>query len=75
MTLAALPFDQEAVVEHVDLPEAELVWLRAVGLSEGERLRVLRRAPLRGPLQVRTSLGGEFIIDVVLAASVRVRPA
>lgn len=75
MTLASIPFAQEAIVERVELPEAELVWLRAVGLSEGERLQVLRRAPLRGPLQVRTSLGAEFIIDVALAAAVKVRPA
>jgi Fe2+ transport system protein FeoA len=74
MTLAALPIEAEATVEEVKLPEAEAEWLRAVGLFEGERLRVLRRAPLRGPLHVRTSLGGEFAVDRSLADAVLVKP-
>jgi Fe2+ transport system protein FeoA len=74
MTLSLLPLLEEAVVESVSLPEAEVEWLRAVGLAEGERLWVLRRAPLRGPLHVRTALGGEFAVDRSLAASVKVKP-
>jgi Fe2+ transport system protein FeoA len=73
MTLAALPIEAEAIVESVGLADAEAEWLRAVGLFEGERLWVLRRAPLRGPLHVRTSLGGEFAVDRSLADSVRVK--
>lgn len=73
MTLALLPIQEEAIVEHVGLSGAEADWLRAVGLFEGERLWVLRRAPLRGPLHVRTSLGGEFAVDVSLAGAVRVK--
>jgi Fe2+ transport system protein FeoA len=73
MTLALLPLQQEAIVESVGLPEAEVEWLRAVGLAEGERLWVVRKAPLRGPLHIRTSLGGEFAVDRTLAAAVRVK--
>jgi Fe2+ transport system protein FeoA len=75
MTLATLSIEEEAIVERVGLPEAEADWLRAVGLSEGEHLWVLRKAPLRGPLHIRTALGGEFAVDRTLAAAVSVKLA
>jgi ferrous iron transport protein A len=48
-------------------------WLRAVGISEGERVTVLRRAVFGGPIHVRTSSGGEFALHRSLAASVLTR--
>jgi Fe2+ transport system protein FeoA len=56
--------------------EPELAgWLRAVGISEGERVTVLRRAAFGGPIHVRTSSGGEFALHRALAASVMTRAA
>ena len=55
--------------------EADLAgWLRAVGISEGERVTVLRRAAFGGPIHVRTSSGGEFALHRALARSVITRP-
>jgi Fe2+ transport system protein FeoA len=48
-------------------------WLRAVGISEGDRVTVLRRAVFGGPIHVRTSSGGEFALHRSLAASVMTR--
>jgi ferrous iron transport protein A len=48
-------------------------WLRAVGLGEGESLRVLRRAAFGGPIHVRTSAGGEFALNRALAERILVR--
>jgi ferrous iron transport protein A len=55
--------------------EADLAaWLRAVGIGEGERVTVLRRAAFGGPIHVRTSSGGEFALHRALARSVLTRP-
>jgi len=54
--------------------EADLAaWLRAVGINEGERVTVLRRAAFGGPIHVRTSSGGEFALHRALARSVIIR--
>jgi ferrous iron transport protein A len=53
--------------------EADLrAWLAAVGIEEGERLTLLRRAAFGGPLHVRTRAGGEFALNVALARSIEV---
>ncbi len=53
--------------------EADFVdWLRAVGIHEGERVTVLRRALFGGPIHVRTGSGGEFALNRQLARSIRV---
>ncbi len=55
--------------------EADLAaWLRAVGISEGERVTVLRRASFGGPIHVRTGSGGEFALHRALARNVIARP-
>jgi ferrous iron transport protein A len=54
--------------------EADLAgWLRAVGICEGDRVTVLRRAVFGGPIHVRMSSGGEFALHRALAASVITR--
>jgi Fe2+ transport system protein FeoA len=54
--------------------EADLAaWLRAVGLGEGEDVRVLRHAALGGPIHVRTAAGGEFALNRSLARRIFVR--
>ncbi len=69
-TLDRLGIGREARVEALHLERAELDWVRAVGIFEGERLRVLRRAVFGGPLHVRTRSGGEFALDRRLAARI-----
>ena len=72
LQLAALAVGASAVVAAIELDPREVSWLRAVGVFEGERLTVLRRAPFGGPLHLRTSSGAEFAVDRDLARSVRV---
>jgi ferrous iron transport protein A len=67
--------DRNVAVEVVSLAlEDDLVaWLRAVGIAEGERIVVLRRAAFGGPLHIRTSSGGEFALHRSLACSIHIR--
>jgi ferrous iron transport protein A len=50
-------------------------WLRAVGISEGERVVPLRRAVFGGPIHVRTGSGGEFALHRGLAKAILVANA
>jgi Fe2+ transport system protein FeoA len=59
-------------VTGIELEASEVEWLQAVGLEEGAIVRVLRRAPLGGPLHVRSSTGSELAIHRSLARGVRV---
>lgn len=61
-----------ARVQALELPEQEARWLSAMGVHEGARIMVLRRAVLGGPLHVRTASGGSFALGAGLAARVRV---
>ena len=74
LPLAELPVGSGALVAAIELDRREVEWLRAVGVFEGERVTVLRRAPFGGPLHLRTSSGAEFAVDRDLARSVRVEP-
>jgi Fe2+ transport system protein FeoA len=66
------PGDSACVVELALDPEMA-GWLRAVGISERERVTVLRLGAFGGPIHVRTSSGGEFALHRDLAASVLTR--
>jgi ferrous iron transport protein A len=69
-SLADLPPGEEARVADV-VAEADLAaWLTALGIGAGERVTVLRRAILGGPLHVRTASGGEFALDARLARAI-----
>jgi ferrous iron transport protein A len=70
--LASLPTGTWATVRELRAGEDELQWLRAIGLFEGQRVTVLRRAPWGGPLHVRVSSGGEFAVDRAIAAEIDV---
>jgi ferrous iron transport protein A len=74
MTLDALPNRTTGRIRAIHLAAAGLGWLRAVGIFEGERVTVLRRAVFGGPLHLRTGCGGEFALDRGLAASIDVEP-
>ena len=74
-TLADLAVGASGLVADIALDVREADWLRAVGLFEGTRVTVLRRAPLGGPLHVRTTSGAEFAVDRQLARAVAVSAA
>jgi len=71
--LSGVPIGGTAVVWALEIEEDVAAWLRAVGISEGERVTVLRAAAFGGPIHVRTSSGGEFALHRSLAAAVRTR--
>lgn len=73
--LSALGVGDSAEVVALTLEADLAAWLRAVGISEGERVTVLRRAVFGGPIHVRTSSGGEFALQRSLAASILTRAA
>ncbi len=62
-----------ARVVSLVLETDQAAWLSAVGIREGERLTVLRRAAFGGPMHVRTRAGGEFAIARSLARAILVR--
>ena len=62
-------------IASLGLDAKAAAWLGAVGLAEGERVVVLRRAPLGGPLHIRTASGGQFAIARELACSIACEPA
>lgn len=70
LTLAAIPLGVPAKVVALGVDDELRAWIRAVGIREGERLVVLRRAIFGGPLHVRTSAGGEFALNRQLAKAI-----
>ncbi len=72
MNLADLQIGATTKVLKIRLEKEEAAWVRAVGIFEGETVRVLRRALFGGPLHVRTGCGGEFALDRTLAAAIDV---
>jgi ferrous iron transport protein A len=72
LMLADLPVANSAVVRAVTLEPGEIDWLHAIGIGVGQRVTVLRRGALGGPLHVRTDSGGEFAIDRALARAIAV---
>ena len=71
--LSNVELDVPVRVVAVDLDGEMGEWLRAVGISEGERLTVLRRAAFGGPIHVRAGSGGEFAIHRALAKAILIR--
>jgi ferrous iron transport protein A len=74
-SLAAIPPGGAVLVTAVILEADLAAWVRAVGIREGERLVVLRRAAFGGPIHVRTQAGGEFALARSVARAVLVRTA
>lgn len=71
--LTAVTAGSWAQVVRVEAPDEEARWLAALGLGAGQRVQVLRRAVLGGPLHVRTGQGGAFALGAPLAQRVAVR--
>lgn len=73
-TVAQLAPGEEGVVLEVALEADALTWLRGLGIGRGERVEVLRRGALGGPVHVRTGAGGEFALDRAVAAAITLEP-
>lgn len=77
--LGELVRGEHARVVRLEMPSTEARWLRAVGIFEGQSVRVLRRGVFGGPLHVRLGCGGEVALSASLAQHVTVeavaRPA
>jgi Fe2+ transport system protein FeoA len=52
-TLDSLTPGQRAVIEQLDGPPAILQRILEMGLTEGEEVELVRRAPLGDPLEIR----------------------
>lgn len=72
LTLAHAELMKDVRVSALDGDGHELQWLRAVGIFEGQTVRVLRRAPFGGPMHIRVGSGGEFAVDPSLAEHIEV---
>jgi ferrous iron transport protein A len=72
MSLLHLPLSSPARVVALKLDSNEACRVRAIGVFEDEIIVVLRRAPFGGPLHVRTSSGGEFALDRLIADAIEV---
>jgi ferrous iron transport protein A len=70
--LAAVELHETVRVVAILLDDETSAWLRAVGISEGERIVPLRRAVFGGPIHVRTGSGGEFAVHRALARAILV---
>lgn len=53
MRLDAYPTGRCGTVVRIDADFDLAARMKALGIAPGRRIRVIRRAPLRGPLQVR----------------------
>ena len=73
MSLTDLPLGSRARIERLSLDLAQAAMLRAIGIAEGQSVRVTRRAPFGGPLQVHVG-HVSFALDRALAATVVVTP-
>ncbi len=73
ITLDAIGVDQRGTIISIDAEEALYHRLAALGLRPGKKLRLLRRAPFGGPLQLRVGMT-EVMLRPREARCVRVAP-
>ena len=71
VALSQLETGMPARVLGLRLDARESDWLRALGITEGQWITVIRRALFGGPIHVRIESGGEFAIDRGLAGAIR----
>jgi ferrous iron transport protein A len=73
VTLAEVPARTAVLIHTLALPPGERRRLTELGLRDGARIEVLRRAPFGGPLALR--VGGALIaVRLAQAAQVAVVP-
>lgn len=73
-SLAAIAPGDACAVLAVELEQDLARWLSGLGISRGDRVIVLRRAPFGGPIHLRTHTGGEFAVARSLALRIHVDP-
>lgn len=73
MTLSEVPPGSGAVVTAVTVPRDERRRLTELGLRDGVRVEVLRRAPFGGPLALRVG-GGLLALRRAQAGRILVAP-
>ncbi len=71
-SLAALTVGTSGRVTGLEVAADEGALLRAMGVAEGQEIRLLRAAPGGDPLHVRLGSGGEFALALPLARAIRI---
>jgi Fe2+ transport system protein FeoA len=74
VTLADLELNRDCRIARLTMAPDAAAYLRAVGIAEGVGIRVVRRAPIGGPLHVHTSSGADLALDRELARGVEIEP-
>lgn len=73
LSLANLKPGDHAVISHLKVDEALYQRLSAMGLRIGRSVRVVRRAALSGPIQIRVGFS-DLIVRVADARNICVTP-
>ena len=71
--LDALPTGRCGTILTIDAPLELAARMRAMGLSPGRRIKVIRRSPFQGPIQVRAGQT-DLIIRRIDAAAIQLQP-
>lgn len=71
--LDALPVGRCGTILGIDAPAELTARMRAMGLLPGRRIKVIRRSPFKGPIQVRAGQT-DLIIRRAEAATIRLQP-
>lgn len=71
--LDALPAGRCGTILSMDAPAELAARMRALGLMPGRRVKVIRRSPFRGPIQVRAGQT-DLIIRRAEAAAIQLQP-
>jgi ferrous iron transport protein A len=70
--LSRINVGEAVAIHHVRGEASVIAWLAAVGLSQGEVVTIVRRAPFGGPLHVRSDAGAELAIALEIADAIEV---
>ena len=71
--LNVLPAGRCGTILSIDAPEELTARMRAMGLQPGRRIKVIRRSPFQGPIQVRSGQT-DIIIRRAEAAVIQMQP-
>ncbi len=72
-TLNVLPAGRCGTILSIDAPAELTARMRAMGLQPGRRIKVIRRSPFQGPIQVRAGQT-DLIIRRAEAATIQMQP-
>jgi ferrous iron transport protein A len=71
--LSVLPTGRCGTILSIDASDELTARMRALGLQPGRRIKVIRRSPFQGPIQVRAGQT-DLIIRRAEAAAIRMQP-